>query len=537
MHRCLAIPEIIRIICNKLGADHAGHMALSRLAVTCRAFLNPALDPLWRHQDNLVAILGCIPDFWVHPEPVNVHGPKCPTLNPACIPTSADWARVLFYSTRIKSFSLPVYHSRELGASSDVLEFIHLSFPGDVLFPHVETLRVELYPSLMHHLRLFLSPKLMDIHLELWGSATRLALLPLLGAKCPLLTDLSVHFNSLDATPDLRARAASALVRSLNSIRTISIGAMDAAACRHLGSLANLTSLSIQMIHEPLLPVELHPTPSSSHSTFLSLRELNIHAERVELAIDFIPAISQSPLDSLDISIGTSALEPQSRHLCVILATLCSKAISSIDINLGGCTDDVSANPQAYTVVPATLKPLLEFGNLVHASVTVPFGLCLDNAFMHEMAVAWPYIEQLRLTRPYVVGEPSPPSQIDIASLLAFASHCPDLRTLTIPLSAQPPEPADVPNTPRATQSTLTVLRVQDSPIEAPFPIAAFLSSVFPALDRIRTAREGYHLEEDPAPHDAETHKKWKEVEKLVPLLVAVRDEDERHWRGQFGWM
>lgn len=413
-----------------------------------------------------------------------------------------------------------------------------MSFPGDLLFPNVEKIHFRVY-HLVQHLGLFLSPKLVDIDLEMDGPGVRLAVLPFLGAKCPSLTHVEVFYTgSVQATPEHRAQAASALIRSLNDIHSIYIGAIDAAACRHLTSLPNLTSLSIQMIHEPCFSTQLDSPHPSSQSAFLFLDTLNIHVARVELAFNFIPAVSQSHLDILDVSTEIPASEAQSRQLFAIIAEHCSPtSLSSIMVNLGDCTDDVSENAEAYSVVPATMRPLLAFSNLVTVCVVVPFGLCLDDAFVFEMAEAWPYLRDLRLHRPYIMLEPSPPSKITVSSLAVLARYCADLRSLVIPLSADLPESVDAPYTPRPTQTTLRSLCVLDSPIEASFPVAAFLSSVFPALTYISTAREGFFMEpeDDPAPLHAETHKKWKEVERLVPLLVAVRDQDEKHWREQLG--
>ncbi|KAJ7509863.1 hypothetical protein B0H11DRAFT_1961321, partial [Mycena galericulata] len=78
IHRCLAIPEAIRIICSQLGPNRE---ALCRLAVTCRrAFLDSALDPLWESQDSLIPLLGCLPNFWVFHEELEASDQKVPTL-------------------------------------------------------------------------------------------------------------------------------------------------------------------------------------------------------------------------------------------------------------------------------------------------------------------------------------------------------------------------------------------------------------------------------------------------------------------------
>ncbi|KAJ7504153.1 hypothetical protein B0H11DRAFT_506074 [Mycena galericulata] len=131
MHRCLAIPEASRIICSQLGPNRE---ALCRLTVTCRrAFLDSALDPLWESQDSLIPLLGCLPNFWVPHEEPEASDQKVLTLNPTCLITPVDWDRVLFYFARIKKFSY--FNLVQRGARPEVLEFIQMSFPGDLLSP------------------------------------------------------------------------------------------------------------------------------------------------------------------------------------------------------------------------------------------------------------------------------------------------------------------------------------------------------------------------------------------------------------------
>jgi hypothetical protein len=60
MHRCLMIPEICLQICEILPRN-----TLAAMARSCRAFEEPALSILWRRQDSLRPIMGCLPaDLW-----------------------------------------------------------------------------------------------------------------------------------------------------------------------------------------------------------------------------------------------------------------------------------------------------------------------------------------------------------------------------------------------------------------------------------------------------------------------------------------
>lgn len=71
MHRGLQILELIELICAQVGTDGVHPLSkdesrdLSVLARTSKAFLNPALNVLWRHQDTIVNLLKCMPaDLW-----------------------------------------------------------------------------------------------------------------------------------------------------------------------------------------------------------------------------------------------------------------------------------------------------------------------------------------------------------------------------------------------------------------------------------------------------------------------------------------
>lgn len=57
MNHCLRIPEIVSEICNALDERSALSMAL-----TCKAFLEPALDQLWRRLTSFEPLAACLPD-------------------------------------------------------------------------------------------------------------------------------------------------------------------------------------------------------------------------------------------------------------------------------------------------------------------------------------------------------------------------------------------------------------------------------------------------------------------------------------------
>lgn len=65
MHACLHIVEVQRIIFHEVYYQPRGTGALARLARTCRAFNNVALDVLWETLDSFVWLIQCLPrDLW-----------------------------------------------------------------------------------------------------------------------------------------------------------------------------------------------------------------------------------------------------------------------------------------------------------------------------------------------------------------------------------------------------------------------------------------------------------------------------------------
>lgn len=64
MHRCLHMPEIISEI---LDYSHGNYYdrTVANAAMSCKTFLNPGLDILWREQLVLAPLIKCMPsDLW-----------------------------------------------------------------------------------------------------------------------------------------------------------------------------------------------------------------------------------------------------------------------------------------------------------------------------------------------------------------------------------------------------------------------------------------------------------------------------------------
>jgi hypothetical protein len=54
----LQCPELLRLICKQIGTDDK--RALTRLCLTCKSFMGPALDEMWYKLDSLDPLVRCM---------------------------------------------------------------------------------------------------------------------------------------------------------------------------------------------------------------------------------------------------------------------------------------------------------------------------------------------------------------------------------------------------------------------------------------------------------------------------------------------
>jgi hypothetical protein len=71
MHRCLLVAEIFSIVTDSL-TYYDRKKDVYRLALTCKAFSEPALDAVWRKIDGLRNLIYLLPDDLWHEENAEV---------------------------------------------------------------------------------------------------------------------------------------------------------------------------------------------------------------------------------------------------------------------------------------------------------------------------------------------------------------------------------------------------------------------------------------------------------------------------------
>ncbi|KAJ7743368.1 hypothetical protein B0H16DRAFT_1422944 [Mycena metata] len=543
MHRCLEIQEVLQIIFENLHRDHSHYFphlpptppadrgSLARIARTCRGFSDIALDILWREQYSLLHLLKCLPSHtWemVDPTTFFISRQKIRFRAPVRTP---DWDRVLFYARRVQTMS--VYTQLPAGAWLEAVELLAISLPVTTLFPRLRTLKwATEEPALFPYIRMFLSPTLKSIDLHFPSDSSRLSVLSYLSSKVPSLAIVNIH-RPPQHSPEFDqqlAEEATIFLLAVRNIQEFTVPAVLPAAYERLASLSSLKRLTIENLDGCPPPDVI----TSDLPSFRSLTHLHVEGSTIQLVKNLLQWCERTPLESFYSRSNAPATGAVVYDLLVTLSDGCiHHRLTLIDIQLGGLNAIVAIGPNAtaYEILPATLRPLLMFPNLSSFTISSPFSVSLDNDFIDAMSIAWPKIETISFRGSTTTSRPI------LSALSTFALRCPHLRYLelefdasTVPQGPHPPTQA-----PHVRQTRLVALDVGDSPIESPTRVAHFLSATFPDLQDI-TANRTQDLTEEEEELDQTGHSayhKWREVEKLVPLLAAARSEEETFWMAQ----
>ncbi|KAJ6487564.1 hypothetical protein DFH09DRAFT_1105825 [Mycena vulgaris] len=430
MHRTLAIPEVVSLVFEEVASPPPGlpssanrpygAVGLARLARTCRAFSDPALDLLWKSQYTIIPLLRCFP-----PHLWEITGSGTP----------------------------------------DDPKIFHLGWsPND--------------PTVLPYITLFLGSALSSVHLIVLPTLPHLSLLSHLAAKFPTLQKISISEPTSAVVNATIVLAVSSLVLAMTNAKEVRVPYLHAEAYLHLASLTSLEILEVNA----LWGVSLPELGAPSHPSFPSLRDLNLRSFTIEGATDL-----------------------------AFFATLADHAshsdLTHLDVHIGESLDPVS-----YSGTLLVLPPLLTFHNLRCISLELPFGMATDDSWCGSLAS--PHLEELVL-------EPrgSPPSTARLAALVAFTRDCSVLRELTLPVDATDTPALTFPLQPRVRQTNLRGVWFPDSPIRSAPPVARFLSSLFPCIDRLNVfaPEENWSL-------------LWDQVAELLPVLTDVRAEEKVYW-------
>ncbi|KAJ7291672.1 hypothetical protein C8J57DRAFT_1458430 [Mycena rebaudengoi] len=440
MHHFFSIPDLVELLCEEEGYPYPRvHCKdLAALARTATVFHHPALDVMWRHQYTPMNVILCMPvDLWESEESARNESDFA-LARPI---TPSDLECPLLYSKRVKSMSMtPCELTLDLFR---ILEVMKPFLPQGIFFPNLRQLDLCLKDERGDTILPYLSLAFVtSICLEL-ESRSSLPDLPLY----PALKRLDIFSGSPDPAHLLTSSSTSTCVRKLTQIEELALPTLDRAAYDHLSTLPTLRSLSLtERARDPLPfipPGGTHVFPSASTSLD-TIYDTCIHNGGGEWVLEHSVAVSKA--------------------------------------KVGPDFDG------------RTLSHLLCFSKLREVDISVRGAFLLDDAAVWDMARAWPNLVKLKLT-----DDSSSPPITMLASLRAFATHCPELITLALTFDATvvPPSSDEQP----VLHNKLSGLYVWSSPISSPTLVGRFLAGIFPNIERTESFGRS---------------RLWKEVEAVV---------------------
>ncbi|KAF7361029.1 hypothetical protein MSAN_01133300 [Mycena sanguinolenta] len=290
-------------------------------------------------------------------------------------------------------------------------------------------------------------------------------------------------------------------LRDLSDVESIVVPLLNEAAMAHISRLPNLKSLAFDVFPDNWSAPVVHTT-----QTFQALHELTLCYPTVDESIAFVEWLSQVPLTSLTIDFS-SGVDPSQMHalLSAVSAGILHPCLSKLSIG-SDCTRSAG-----YCVENRSLRLLFCFVNLTDVSIAAGGGYDIDDSMVADLSLAWPLIENLRLTD----GE----TRTTLACLSSFVANCPRLTGLGLAFNT-----TVIPHATTTAVHGLASLDVSCSTISISkiVPVARFLAAIFPELKQLDAARNGAPPadsddEEGIARYDEamESKRCWKEVESL----------------------
>ncbi|KAF8887149.1 hypothetical protein BD779DRAFT_1786293 [Infundibulicybe gibba] len=494
MHRCLLIPEILRIICVHISTHHQSRDLLA-VALVCRGFYNTSLDLLWRQIYGLLPLVRCLPsDIWSGP-PANYNVVLARAIAPP------DLERF-----RAHAHHVQVYHNHYTDVPITIYQALNFHFHDQPIFPNLveivwRSVKSEVFP----YISMFLGPRIRKMELYISGDPIQNSLLLTLGKRCPSL----IHFNlypTMDCYLDI-GRQIKPLLSQWSQLETLEIHCLSEESLQIVAGLPHLRGLILSQVDDDYGNT-FSPIPGTK--VFPVLQNLSIRASSPILCINLLKAATNCPLKKFTFSLF--GLDPPVWHdLFATLGESCNKGtLTTINI------DDLAAEHEHWT--PGTtdeLRFLFLFTSLTCVSLRTCYGFDIDDAFMGEIATAWPHIRILDIGAIRII-QPFQPQQLTLHGLAPLAELCPELKDLTVHVNVAH-MCSNHFNLCPGSKSHVEYLDVGRSPIlEKSIPwTAAYLSVMFPKLREVDSDHR--YIEGDTEPNSAA---RWSEVRNH---LVAYR--------------
>ncbi|KAJ7647953.1 hypothetical protein FB45DRAFT_823087 [Roridomyces roridus] len=514
MHPALAVTELVELVCEKLHEPKIDELAgnegtLASLAVTCRAFREPALDTLWRIQLGIDNIIKCLPShLWEIREdgdPMTVASPFSFHLIGPVQP--ADWTVPLSYSRRIKVLLMKEVLTDLRFPDGALFEAIASTLPSQLLCPNLQVLTAwadgEAY---FPYLNLFLGPRIKDVSIAISRfdipipSNLNLQSLKKLHVLSPLPT--AAEITTL-------CRSACDLIRQLHQIEELWVPNVDREALEQLSRLPSLKVLTLDHSRVGFHGPATMATASGAHLVsplFPALQRVFLHDALPNFIVEFLKLHSSDcPISYISVTITEGG------DLSAVSAAISSRLCSVDDLTL--YLTLYEGPPSIHDGNINDLVPLLSLGNLVRVNLTLPVVRRIDDALLMDIATSWPKLKALTLQESdHRLSQQLQPPRMTLNGIVALATYCRDLERLTLQINGAAAILAPADDHFPEPQLALRTFEVGSSPIGSDADsVAEFLGRLFP---RLRSIDRGFHQGTSEVART--TERRWKRVQKLL---------------------
>ncbi|KAF9465369.1 hypothetical protein BDZ94DRAFT_1320423 [Collybia nuda] len=517
MHRCLLIPEIVRLICSEVDRSFVGaerRRTVKALAQTCRLFQEPALDILWRKLDSLTPLIKCIPSgLWGLEREALDESVGSLALRRAVIPT--DWERFLVHAQRVQKFT-----ARRLPRSRlnyDEYQALDTAAKPEVLLPNLRKLTwLERRDQFFPFIRLFLGPNLQELVLGIDGSPLiRLPLLSTLPSRFPMLTHLELEGTPRPSIAPLNAshiRTVSTALCGWSHLQSLSIGWITAKALVHIATLPALQKL---MLRNNSLRLPSGFPFSGEALAFPSLQDLCINCKYLTFCTPLIQSMSNQQLKSISIRTGEISCSSARKFFIALEEHCAHDTLRELMVSPICSWEGENSDP----ILLEDIKPLFAFPYLTKVKLASPTPLGLRDQDMEVLASAWRHLHTLSLDNS---PRPGRTPILTLQALIPLARYCKNLASLTILIDARilPPRERRREITDGSTKSIW--IHVMDSPVNNAKSVAVVLTRIFPNIDSLEYDIDG---EEYYVPV-TEPNPEWSRINDILSTLVAVRPEE-----------
>ncbi|RDB17293.1 hypothetical protein Hypma_001931 [Hypsizygus marmoreus] len=457
-------------------------------ALTCKAFLEPALNVLWRSASSLVPLLNLLPTFQLVQDTYVIRG----------VTREPDWNRYFYYARRVREF----YYPGELGEDKKIANHTKVRLAQLWTTPLLPALRRFICldvsaPGLFIH-PLFLSHTIEHVELRFISDGEDEAvgtLLATISDEVPSLRSLILwgfmSIRTLSYVPELK---------NLQLLHLRHMGpAIDSQFIASIGAFEYLTDLAIDFNGSPYSRFPVDPG-------FTTLKQLSITAT-FNIAQDFLTSLSKDVvLNSLSFVVPpgpfTMGWEDQ---LASLFSKICERwpsSLQSITLDHEGTWDHVSLSMSNFV-------PLVQLPHIKSLQV-IQYLTTLSNDDIHQLASAWPNLETLSFPFDHGIAPNTKPT---FSALYTLAALCPHIKSIQIPLTFQVIPPLPDPR-PASRRLESLFIGCVDAPHTIPdlLIIAHHIDRLFPRLKLLANADGDIDV--------------WERVWCMIQAFRSVRSEE-----------